>query len=367
MFDAPRPDTDEIRTLLAAFINFVTTEQFRHNKLKCIEWLQSTFLSDFPCHAVRSEIGGCPYLLCRRPDERLLWFGHTDVVPGNPGQFTLRVEGDTAFGRGVKDMKGACLPFLMAYRDARNQGEDPPVSILLTSDEETAGHSVPILINELGLRPPVAFTPDTGSSPGIVIEHKAVLWAELSASSASVHAAMPWLGGNAVGDISEALVILKKHYPTGNADDWGMTVTPTVLRGGETKNQTPQKVTCTLDVRFPQELFSSHEEALESIRRRLPPSVSLRIITSAPSLAADRNHPMIALVRRIAEEIEGRKIPFIREHGSTDARYFHQAGIPAFLYGPEGGNLHGPEEWVSLSSLDRQYRMYRQLFRELKA
>ena len=33
---------------------------------------------------------------------------HLDVVPGNPGQYELKQEGDVVRGRGVRDCKGPC-------------------------------------------------------------------------------------------------------------------------------------------------------------------------------------------------------------------------------------------------------------------
>jgi succinyl-diaminopimelate desuccinylase len=42
--------------------------------------------------------------------------------------------------------------------------------------------------------------------------------------------------------------------------------------------------------------------------------------------------------------------------GASDAASFIQAGIPAVEYGPVGAGHHGPEEWVSLSSLARYRR-----------
>lgn len=365
MFNDTRPDPEELSCLLGEFIGFESVAQNNKEKAHCIDWLQSAFLSNAPVRPQKGEVTGCPYLHVHCEDQKLLWFGHIDVVPAAPEMFTLRTSGDRVFGRGVKDMKGACLPFLMAYRDARNEGENPPVSVLLTSDEETAGHTIPTLLREHGLTAPVAFTPDTGSSPGIVVEHKAVLWAELSVTGVSTHGAMPWSGTNPIWIVTEALQTLRKRFPDGSPDDWQMTLSPTSIHGGETRNQTPASILCNLDIRYPQELFSSAEEIVESFQRMLPAGSSLRILAAESGLKCDPDLPMVTLVRTIAEEVEGKEIPFIREDGSTDARYFQAAGIPAFLYGPEGGNLHGPEEWVSVSSLKRQYLFYRELFQKL--
>ena len=42
--------------------------------------------------------------------------------------------------------------------------------------------------------------------------------------------------------------------------------------------------------------------------------------------------------------------------GASDAVSFIEAGIPAVEFGPAGAGHHGPDEWVSLSSLARYRR-----------
>ena len=39
--------------------------------------------------------------------------------------------------------------------------------------------------------------------------------------------------------------------------------------------------------------------------------------------------------------------------GASDAVSFLRAGVPAVEFGPTGGGHHGPDEWVSISSLAR--------------
>ena len=46
--------------------------------------------------------------------------------------------------------------------------------------------------------------------------------------------------------------------------------------------------------------------------------------------------------------------------GASDAVSFLRAGIPAVEFGASGGGHHGPDEWVSISSLAR----YRQALTE---
>ena len=51
-----------------------------------------------------------------------------------------------------------------------------------------------------------------------------------------------------------------------------------------------------------------------------------------------------------AGSIEGEALSVGRD-GASDAVSFLEAGIPAVEFGPVGGGHHGPEEWVSISSL----------------
>ena len=39
--------------------------------------------------------------------------------------------------------------------------------------------------------------------------------------------------------------------------------------------------------------------------------------------------------------------------GASDAICFINAGVPAVEFGPIGAGHHGPEEWVSIASLDQ--------------
>ncbi|MBM3231219.1 M20/M25/M40 family metallo-hydrolase [Candidatus Peregrinibacteria bacterium] len=351
---------------LRAFVQFETISGNRAQKQACADWIATTFFSEFSAKLQRGVVNDCPYILLENPDAQLLWFAHFDVVPGIPEQFSVRTEGRKAFGRGVKDMKGACVPFLLAFQEEVRAGNTPPVSVLFTSDEEIAGQSIPTLIAE-GLKPPAAFTPDTGSSLGIVTEHKAILWAELTARGDSTHGAMPWKGENAVWLLADALERIHKALPAPASEkEWGMTVSPTSLKGSDTKNQTPATAVCGLDIRYPPERYSDAAEVLSVVQKSLPMNCDVTEVLSAPGLSTDPKHPMVQLIKKLADECTGREVPFIREHGGTDARYFATAGIPAFLFGPDGGDLHGPNEWVSLDSLEQHHEMYRRLFEVLR-
>ena len=61
---------------------------------------------------------------------------------------------------------------------------------------------------------------------------------------------------------------------------------------------------------------------------------------------------MLALREGVSRSIEGDALSVGRD-GASDAISFLEAGVPAVEFGPIGGGHHGPEEWVSISSLAR--------------
>lgn len=362
--------TGELLAHLARLVSFRTTADRPGEKTQCLDWIAKTFLearnpsTPLGASVQRGTVEGAPYLLLDHPSPKLLWFAHVDVVPGSDAQFTVEVRGDRASGRGVKDMKGAALPFLLAYREAC-EGAVPPISILLTSDEETAGHSIRTLLEQERVRAPVAFTPDTGSNPHIVVEHKGVVWADLTVRGKGTHGALPWEGENPVPLLAEALLKLTAAFPPGTAEDWRVTVSPTKLTGSSARNVVPSEAQCALDIRFPPEVCPTADDALALVSRHLPSSVQLTATLTANPLKTDPQHPMVQRVKRIAEEVMGSPVPIGREHGASDARFFQDFGIPAFLYGPTGGGLHSSDEWVSIPSLFDHREISRRLLAEL--
>lgn len=51
--------------------------------------------------------------------------------------------------------------------------------------------------------------------------------------------------------------------------------------------------------------------------------------------------------------------------GASDSRYFSPLGVEAMDFGPRGGGLHGPNEYVEVDSLERAARFYRRLMETL--
>ena len=68
----------------------------------------------------------------------------------------------------------------------------------------------------------------------------------------------------------------------------------------------------------------------------------------------DIGAPAIQQLLQAHRDIAGTDAPLNATPATTDVRFFHLYGqIPSTCYGPNGSDIHGIDEWVSLSSMQR--------------
>lgn len=295
----------------------------------------------------------------------LTMFFHVDTVPG---YWTPFVEGDLLFARGALDMRGPTWAVLSALRDEETESSKPSrVDVVLTSDEETGGHSLEALLGSGAIRSaPMAFTPDAGGHGGLVVAQKGACFVRMRSKGVAGHSSRPWLAVNPVLDLVSAIQQITHAFPVveDSWPDWQQTVTVTQLCGSEAPNQIGNEATAVLDIRYPSGI--SKADAINRVRRALPVGIVLDdpFIDSIP-LDTDASHPVVRLFEDAILNTTGRAAAVVGEHGASDARRFQEAGIPAFLYGACGAGAHSDREHVSVSSLVNLYKITRCFLRNL--
>ncbi|MBM3738973.1 MAG: M20/M25/M40 family metallo-hydrolase [Acidobacteria bacterium] len=83
-----------------------------------------------------------------------------------------------------------------------------------------------------------------------------------------------------------------------------------------------------------------------------PPEVT-RPIRFLPASFTPRDHPFIKHFSACASRVLGSPPPVEGIEAPCDMYVFHQFGMPALLWGPNGGNAHLPDEYTDLDSLDQ--------------
>jgi succinyl-diaminopimelate desuccinylase len=280
--------------------------------------------------------------------------GHLDVVPGHDEQFEPRIEGDRLIGRGAYDMKGGLAAMMCALKDVERQ-DGVRVRLICVPDEESEELDVRSTdtVVRSGIGADFAITGEP-TNLHIGIAAKGVLAMRIEVEGRSAHSSTPWLGDNAVLKaigVFRAIETLPFSRESSELFD-----RPSInlgrIQGGDALNKVPDRCQMTIDIRFLPE--QDPAQILDQVRS-IPDAHVTKTFTFPPVTVPRTNPYVRALREAVSRSIHDEALSVGRD-GASDATAFLAAGIPAVEFGPAGAGHHGPEEWVSISSLARYRR-----------
>ncbi len=326
-------------------------------------WLESRDIE-----VLHHDHNGLPVLVAEVGPARkdlpcVVFHGHLDVVPGRQEQYEPRIEGDKLFGRGAYDMKGALAAMMCALKDVERQ-ERVRVRLVCVPDEESEelDERATEGVVKRGLGGNFAITGEP-TNLHIGVEAKGVLAMSIEVHGRAAHSSTPWLGDNAVLkaiDVFRAIETLPFSRESSEMFD-----RPSInlgrIKGGDALNKVPDECTMAVDIRYlpgqdPAEILTQ----VESI-----PEIDVTRTFIWPPVSVARTDPYVRALREaVARSIRGEAMSVGRD-GASDAASFLGAGIPAVEFGPGGAGHHGPEEWVSVSSMARYRRALGDFIRAL--
>jgi succinyl-diaminopimelate desuccinylase len=326
-------------------------------------WLESRDIE-----VLHHDHNGLPVLVAEVGPARkdlpcVVFHGHLDVVPGREEQYEPRIEGDKLFGRGAYDMKGALAAMMCALKDVERQ-ERVRVRLVCVPDEESEelDERATEGVVKRGLGGNFAITGEP-TNLHIGVEAKGVLAMSIEVHGRAAHSSTPWLGDNAVLkaiDVFRAIETLPFSRESSEMFD-----RPSInlgrIKGGDALNKVPDECTMAVDIRYlpgqsPAEILTQ----VESI-----PEIDVTRTFIWPPVSVARTDPYVRALREaVARSIRGEAMSVGRD-GASDAASFLGAGIPAVEFGPGGAGHHGPEEWVSVSSMARYRRALGDFIRAL--
>lgn len=105
-------------------------------------------------------------------------------------------------------------------------------------------------------------------------------------------------------------------------------------------------------------------QAAEAAIHEFVPEASLEIVAGAGCLITEPECRLVAIAREVASSL-GIPPRVVERQGASDSRYFSSRGIECLDFGPQGGNIHGPNEFIVLSSLERVTKFYTELVTRL--
>ena len=281
--------------------------------------------------------------------------GHLDVVPGHEAQFQPRIEGDRLIGRGAYDMKGGLAGMMCVLKDLERSAR-VRVRLVCVPDEESEEldkRSTDWVV-AAGLGGTFAITGEP-TNLHIGVEAKGVLAMRVVVHGRAAHGSTPWLGDNAVLKAIDAFRAIESLPFSRESSE--MFDRPSInlgrIHGGDAVNKVPDECTMAVDVRY---LPGQDPGEILAQVRAIPDAEVTRTFIHPP-VAVSRTDPYVRGLREaISRSIPDMEALSVGRDGASDAASFLEAGIPAVEFGPAGSGHHGPEEWVSISSLAKYRR-----------
>lgn len=308
----------------------------------------------------------------------LLFNGHVDVVPVTPehhwthNAWSATVVGDRMYGRGAADMKSGVTSMIYAVRALKEAG------IVLAGDlfvdtvveEECTGNGT-LASLVTGSRADAVIIPEPFNHT-VLTAQVGVLWARVTVRGQGAHVLGAEKAVNAIhkarllmdatAELEEQVNSAEERHERFRHHTHPLNYNIGTFHAGDWPSSVPAE--CTFEVRlsaFPgQELnrvaerFRNHLLAAaerDTWLRANPPRIEF-IAFRAEGFQLDHDEEIITTLDRAHHQVIGGKPERYISTATTDARFFPlYHGIPATCFGPVGGNLHAPDEWVDLPSV----------------
>jgi glutamate carboxypeptidase len=297
----------------------------------------------------------------RKPGDggrRVLLVGHMDTVfpDGTALERPFRIEGETAYGPGVSDMKGGLLAGLYAVQCLQGMGFDDfdRITYVCNPDEEIGSPFSGPTILERARDADVCFVLEGARENGdIVSSRKGVADFLAHIRGRAAHAGVePERGRSAILQAAHATVAL--HELNGK---WpGVTVNVGTVEGGIRPNVVAERCEMRVDVRAP--TVATFQEAVATVQsiltRPYVPDVEVQVESQGgfpPMEKTEATARLVEKARAIASAL-GFELNDAATGGASDANPVAGLGVPTLDgLGPIGGADHAPGEWLDLSSV----------------
>ncbi|NOX17655.1 MAG: M20 family metallopeptidase [Chlorobi bacterium] len=282
----------------------------------------------------------------------IMFQGHVDVVNGNPEQFIPKIEGDRLYGRGSVDMKGFDALALHLIRELALSGGDYDVGLMLTFDEEVGSENGASKMAELGYGGKKIFNGDGGYNFAVIHGEKGILKIKLEVSAKPGRHPYVWKGKNAFDLLIDDYRAISKLFPENGIatedDNWHSTFSIYDVKIENDEFYPPKRAEAKMNIYFTDDL--SVNQLLVKILSAAQ-YTRIKKITGSERVFLNPNDKCVVRLKEIMEQNFGREIIIRTENGSSDARYFTNAGAPIVIVKVVGEDFHGDNERLKIPYL----------------
>ena len=290
---------------------------------------------------------------------------HLDTVfpDGTAAARPFSIDGNLVHGPGCMDCKGGVVAFYYALKTLPKETLDRlSICVACNPDEETGSvHSSEWLMG-LARKADRALVGEPGR-PGneLIRSRKGIAGYVVEFTGKASHAGNhPELGCDA------NVALMRYALEASKLTDLprGVSVSPTVMRGGSIRNAISDHAEIYFDARVREDSQGDAiRSALEGLAARTwVPGVTQRLTLDhmRPAMpCTEKTRELMALLEKAALEA-GFEAKWEDAGGGSDASFMAKAGIPAVDgCGPAGGGAHSPSEYLRIDTIEERIAMIR--------
>ena len=300
----------------------------------------------------------------------ILVLSHLDTV--HPLGFIQRlpfsIDGDSAFGPGIYDMKGGAYLAYHAFREVCANGAHPPLGVtqLYVSDEEIGSPTSRALIEAEGRKAKYVLVTEPARDGGkIVTGRKGVARFEIFVKGVPSHAGTrPEDGRSAIRELGNIIQTLEAM----NDLERGVTVNVGVVRGGTKPNVIAEEAYAEVDMRVP--TTADAEELVPKILnlKSRTDGVSVRVAGELNRPPYEKTNAGAALyehAKALATEI-GFDLVDTSTGGGSDGNFTALQTATLDGLGVDGKGAHTHYEQMYISSIEPRTRLLYRLYQTLR-
>jgi glutamate carboxypeptidase len=300
----------------------------------------------------------------------ILVLSHLDTVHplGFIQRLPFRIEGDSAFGPGIYDMKGGAYLAYHAFRQLSARSERSPLGItqLYVSDEEIGSPTSRELIEAEGLRAKYVLVTEPARDGGkIVTGRKGVGRFEVFIKGVPAHSgSRPEDGRSAVRELANVIATLDAM----NDPARGVTVNVGVVRGGTRPNVIAEDAYAEIDLRVPS-ITDADEFATRILNLKSKSDGVTVAVTGGlnrpPYEKGNAGAALFEHAKTLAAEI-GFELVDTATGGGSDGNFTaaHTATLDGL--GVDGKGAHTHYEQLYISSIEPRARLLHRLYQTLR-
>jgi glutamate carboxypeptidase len=305
-----------------------------------------------------------------RDQPGILVLSHLDTVHpmGFIERLPFRIEGDSAFGPGIYDMKGGAYLAYHAFRELLAMGAGSPLGVtqLYVSDEEIGSPTSRALIEAEGQKAKYVLVTEPARDGGkIVTGRKGVGRFEVFIKGVPAHAgSRPQDGRSAIRELANVIAALEGL----NDPKRGISVNVGVVRGGTRPNVIAEEAYAEVDLRV--QTMADAEELVAKILnvKSRSEGISVQVVGGLNRPPYEKGNAGAALfeqAKTLAAEI-GFELVDTFTGGGSDGNFTapHTATLDGL--GVDGKGAHTHYEQLYISSIEPRARLLYRLFQTLR-